>query len=275
MADRSLLMHFDHAPRVIVAAMANLRTRRENVRRVLDGSGKVLASLILGGAAVIYLDRLYGYESHLFTLVGAGSILFGFWAWYRRDKAATQPEFDQPELAMARDVIYALRDDLAKKRNLHGTLDLRGSVDPRKRSHTKKDARGRTVSYYRDDWLHMKAKLYDGSMLRCAVIARLKIRDEYHKRGRVSGRMKLKPAVVKAAEQHIDVRVSANPHLYTLSAQAAPRVGQTVGGTTISQVTLEGGLLRVLASSPRHPSAEEVLDVLLLTYATLQRKDAA
>jgi hypothetical protein len=167
-------------------------------------------------------------------------------------------------------VVHTLRDDVAPKRNLHGTLDLRGTMQDGKRSRSKKDARGRTISYYRDDWLTVKTKLYDGSMLRFSVVKRLKIREGYQKRGRVSGKVKYKPPVVKGEGHRIDIRVSANPQLYTVTPAAAPRVGQRVGNCVIDSVTVDGGLLRVVAASAGLPPHAELLELLRVTYATLR-----
>jgi hypothetical protein len=270
-----MLFHFDHSPRAIVASIDDLRRRGADAQERLTGSWKKLALFILGGAVVIYLDVKFGYASHIFAIVGAVLVIMGFTMWVKRDRAAKQPELDSPSLRMTQRVIHTLRDDLAPTRNLHGSLDLRGSVDPGKLAHTKQDSRGRTVSYYRDDWLSMKAKLWDGSMLRVAVIKKLKIRDGYYKRGRVSGKQKFKPAVLKSVVNNIDVRISANPQLYSLSQASAPTIGQTIGTVTVQSVTVDGGLLRVVGSLSQEPMAQEFLELLRATYATLQRKDVA
>jgi hypothetical protein len=170
-------------------------------------------------------------------------------------------------------IVHAIRDDIAPKRNLHGTLDLRGSADPGKVARTKKNARGRTVTYYRDDWLSMKAKLWDGSMIRFAVIRKLKIRDGYHKRGRVSGKQKYKPPVLKGEVEYIDIRVSPNPTVYALAPTRAPSVGQAFGQAVVESVATDGGLVRLRASHAGDPNADEILSLLLATYAILQRKD--
>ena len=274
-ARHALLLHFDHSPRAIVAAIGNLRTRRAQTQSALKGSGKGVVQLIAAGGAIYVLDRIFGYESHLYSLVGIGIIVVGLWAGWRRIRAGQQPTYDDPDLFVAERVIHTLRDDVAPQRNMHGTVDLRGATQDEKRVRTKEDARGRTISYYRDDWLTIKTKLYDGSMLRFAVVKRFKVRDGYYKRGRVSGKMKFKPPVVKSEASKIDVRVSANPQLYSLSSEAAPRVGERVGGCTVDGVTLDDGLLRVTASLAETPTAQDVLDLLSATYRTLQRKVAA
>jgi hypothetical protein len=201
--------------------------------------------------------------------------MLGLWAKVRVRKARNQPTFEHADLDVAKRVIHTLRDDVAPDRNLHGTIDLRGPGEKEKRSRTAQDARDRDVSYYRDDWLAIKTKLYDGSMLRFAVIRRMKVRDEYWKRGRVSGKMKLKPAVVKADTRTIDIRVSANPELYTLSHGTAPKIGQVVGAYTIDTVAIDGGLLRVTASSTAEATAQDILELLRTSYATLARRAAA
>ena len=195
MAAESLILEFDEKPRAIVAAMDGLQDRGIRARDALKGTWKVPVGLIGLGLLLVFVDLSFDYRSRVFTFSGAGLVLVGLWAMVRIRKVGRQPDYRHPGFLAARKVIHTLRDDLAPKRNLHGTLDLTGTEHDHKRVRTKTDARDRTVSYYRDDWLAMKAKLYDGSMLRFSVVRRVKIRDAYWKRGRVSGKMKRKPAV--------------------------------------------------------------------------------
>ena len=73
----------------------------------------------------------------------------------------------------------------------------------------------------------------------------------------------------------MDIRVSANPHVYSVAEHRAPSIGHMVGQCKVESVVVDGGLLRVTASRSTPPSHKEILDLLLLTYATLQRKDLA
>jgi hypothetical protein len=272
--DGDLLLQFDHSPRAIVAAITNLRRRRQEVLSSLDRDGRwVIAGLIATGLLVVILDLWLGYRSHLYALVGLGITLGGLWAWRRYARVSKQPSFDRAELQTAEQVIHTLRDDIAPKRNMFGSVDLRGVDDSKRVRHTK-DGRGRKVSYFRDGWFEVKAKLYDGSMLRFKVVKHLKRRDGYYKRSR-SGKRKWKPPKLKSAVQHLDVRVSPNPQLYALSPASAPAAGQKVGHCTIVDVTLEGGLVRLSATKGTPPTAEELLEILRLAYGTLQAKAVA
>jgi hypothetical protein len=62
-----------------------------------------------------------------------------------------------------------------------------------------KDTRDRTTEHFRDEWLALEAKLYDGNILRVSAIQKSKKRKSYWKRSSISGKMKMKPEKFKGS----------------------------------------------------------------------------
>jgi hypothetical protein len=175
-----------------------------------------------------------------------------------------------------RDILYTLRDDLKPGSTYLGHLDLTGSLLPTKVARTAKDAQNRETEYFRDEWLALKAKLYDGNILRMSGIQKSKKRKSYWKRSRISGKMKMKPEKFKGTEHDLKVRIVANPELYKI-AKTSPefKQGQNIGKFTISQLITEGGMISFVANSPfEDVEHENVLQVLRSAYTLLQRKAA-
>ncbi|HNO12164.1 MAG TPA: acyl-CoA carboxylase subunit beta, partial [bacterium] len=69
------------------------------------------------------------------------------------------------------------------------------------------DAQSRTTQLFNDPWLSLKAKLYDGNVLRVTAIQKTKKRKSYWKRSRISGKSKLKPEKFKGSQQELKVRI--------------------------------------------------------------------
>ena len=108
---------------------------------------------------------------------------------------------------------------MSRRRNSSSVISiLTGTQQKSKVARTAQNALGRQVSYYRDEWLSLKTKLYDGNMLRVSAQRRMKIRDSYLKRS-MSGKMKMKSALVKDDVQVLNVRLSVNPQVYAIVPQ--------------------------------------------------------
>jgi hypothetical protein len=178
-----------------------------------------------------------------------------------------------PNYATAREIIYTLRDDLDPKRNFFGQLDLTGAQQVSKLHHEAPNQLGLTVQYYRDEWLGLKTKLYDGNMLRLSAVERVKVRVGFHKRSR-SGKQKWKPPKV-ATGQELKVRISVNPQVYELSFRPSARVGAAVGAYAITALNASNGIVEIVANTPATAvQSADVLGVLRLAYDMLKRKDA-
>ena len=72
---------------------------------------------------------------------------------------------------------------------MSGWLDLTGAKQESKETRRKTSRSGQPIVYYRDEWLRLKTRLYDGNVLRLSLIERVKDRESYWKRSR-SGKYK-------------------------------------------------------------------------------------
>ncbi|HCB02182.1 MAG TPA: hypothetical protein DEP19_07345, partial [Anaerolineae bacterium] len=138
-----------------------------------------------------------------------------------------------------------------------------------------KDAQDRTTQHFADQWLSLKAKLYDGNVLRVNAIQKTKNRKSYWKRSRISGKMKSKPEKFKGAEQELKVRIVVNPEAYKIVPSKDFRQGQNIGKYKIETLSTEGGMINILAKSPfEEVEQEQILNFLKSSYSLLQRKTA-
>ena len=137
------------------------------------------------------------------------------------------------------------------------------------------DSQNRTTQYFRDEWLSLKAKLYDGNILRVSALQRSKQRKSYWKRGAISGKMKLKPAKFKGSEQQLKVRIVVNPEAYKIVPSTKFKPGLSVGKYTLAELNTQDGIINFVASSPSEEiESEHILGVLQSAYALLKRKAA-
>ena len=168
-----------------------------------------------------------------------------------------------------------LRDDLKPNTTFLGHLDLTGAMLQTKVARETKDTQDRTTQYFSDEWLSLKAKLYDGNVIRVSAIQKSKKRKSYTKRSRISGKYKTKPEKFKGAEQGLKVRVVVNPQAYQIVPNPKFAQGKNVGKFAIDQLRTEDGMINVAASSPFDEiEQEQILNFLKSTYSLLQRKAA-
>jgi hypothetical protein len=180
-----------------------------------------------------------------------------------------------PRYTGTKELLHTLRDDLKPESSFLGHLDLTGAMLPTKVARSAKDPQDRTTEYFRDEWLALKAKLYDGNILRVSAIQKSKKRKSYWKRSRISGKMKMKPEKFKGSEQYLKVRIAVNPEVYTIVSNKEFRQGVNIGKYTVTQLSTEGGLIDVTANSPfEEIEAEHILNFLHSAYSLLQRKAA-
>jgi hypothetical protein len=259
-------------PRDIIAALDDLTARRAKTQGAYQQRAWLPGVLALVGVFFCGLDFILGYSGSFFILLGAGLLVVALVVWIAlRRRRASQPF--SPHFDTAREVFHTLRDDVAPKKFFFGHVDLTGTQQKTKVARTAKNALGRQVSYYRDEWLSLKTKLYDGNMLRVSAQRRMKIRDSYWKRS-MSGKMKSKPALVKDDVQVLNVRLSVNPQVYAIVPQTLKSNIQ-VGRYTIDQWQNDGGILSVVAHARvQMIEAGDILLVLRLAYDQLQRKTA-
>jgi len=216
---------------------------------------------------------LLGYTSFVFI---TGGVVLWLAALIMARALRKSDSYDfSPRYKGVKDLLHTLRDDLRPDTTFTGYLDLTGMLLPTKVARSTKDSRDRTTEHFRDEWLSLKAKLYDGNVLRVSAIQKSKKRKPYWKRSRISGKMKLKPEKYKGSAQFLKVRIAVNPEIYKIVSTPKFRQGTNVGKYTISQLNTEGGIIDVLASSPfDEVETEHILNFLQSTYSLLQRKAA-
>jgi len=232
--------------------------------------------IFFAGVGLICIDLilyLLGYFSFIFTLGGIGwwiaAVVLAL-ALRKSDSKDFSPRYDG-----TKQILYTLRDDLKPQSTFMGHLDLTGAMLPTKVARSAKDAQDRTTQYFRDEWLALKAKLYDGNILRVSAIQRSKQRQSYWKRSRISGKMKMKPAKFKGSEQQLKLRIAVNPEVYTIVPNREFRQGVYVGKYMVARLDTEGGIIDVVANSPyEEVETEQILGFIHSAYSLLQRKAA-
>ena len=233
--------------------------------------------IFFGGLILMAVDLILlvlGYTSFVFVL---GGILLWIAALVMaRNLRKSDSQDFSPRYSGTKDILYTLRDDLRPNSTFLGHLDLTGALLPTKVARTAKDTQNRTTEYFRDEWLALKAKLYDGNILRVSAIQKSKKRKSYWKTGRISGKSKLKPEKYKGSEHNLKVRIVVNPELYKIiSTSPTFKPGLNIGKFTISQLSTEGGIINFVANSPfEEVEHENILHILQSSYTLLQRKAA-
>lgn len=227
----------------------------------------------LGLIAVDIILIVLGYTSFIF--ISGGVVLWIAALVLARGLRKSDSKDFSPRYKDTKNILHTLRDDLKPQSTFLGHLDLTGATLKTKVARSAKDTRDRTTDYFRDEWLALKAKLYDGNVLRVSAIQRTKQRQSYWKRSRISGKMKMKPAKFKGTEQQLKLRIAVNPEVYKIVPSNQFRPGAKIGKYTISQLNTEGGIIDVVASSPfEEVESDQILGFIHFAYSLLQRKAA-
>jgi hypothetical protein len=230
--------------------------------------------IFFAGLALMAIDGfllLNGYTSFVFT-VGGILLWVAAFVMARSLRASDFPDFS-PMYTGTKQILYTLRDDLKPEATFLGHLDLTGAMLDTKVARETTDPQNRITQHFRDEWLALKAKLYDGNVLRLSAIQKSKKRKSYWKRGQISGKMKMKPEKYKGSEQYLKVRIAVNPEIYQIVPNKEFRQGANIGKYTISQLNTEGGIINVTANSPfEEIGSEHILSFLHSVYSLLQRK---
>ncbi len=232
--------------------------------------------IFLAGVGLVAVDGLLfvlGYISFIFT-IGAIILWIAAFIMARSLRKSDSKDFS-PRYFGTKEMLRTLRDDLKPGATFLGYLDLTGAMLQTKVARETKDARDRTTQHFSDTWLSLKAKLYDGNILRVSATQKSKNRKSYWKRSRISGKMKMKPEKFKGAEQELKVRIVVNPEAYEIKPTPNFKQGQNVGKYTIAEVNTDGGIINILAKSPfEEVEQEHILGFLKSAYSLLQRKAA-
>jgi len=269
----AVFLTINNKPRAILQVMDDLLKRRDDLVTRSRRRRWIPLLLFLFGIPFFFLDFILGYGQCFFSLVGIGlwlAAVVTLIAWLRGRAGPSFP----PLYQATRDLIYTLRDDLQPKQNLMGQLDLTGPQQKSKLAREGKNALGLTVNFYRDEWLSLKAKLYDGNLLRLSAVNRVKVRIGYTKRSRISGKMKWKPPKT-ANQQELQVRLAVNPEAYEIvpKKKIDPRSAPSVGQYHVMELDTDGGILLLTAATAATTiQSADLLAVLRFAYDQLKRK---
>jgi hypothetical protein len=227
----------------------------------------------IGLVAIDGLLLLFGYFSVIFS---AGGFLLWVAAFIMARSLRKSDSSDfSPRYKGTKEILQTLRDDLKPNTTFLGYLDLTGAMLKTKVAREAKDTQSRTTQYFRDEWLSLKAKLYDGNVLRVSAIQKSKKRQSYLKRSRISGKYKTKPEKFKGTAHDLKVRIVVNPEAYKIVTNKDFRQGANIGKYTISQLSTEDGMINVVANSPFEEVEQvQILNFLKSAYSLLQRKAA-
>jgi len=263
-------------PNSIMQGMDKFVAEVQNTETAGDKWRWIPMTIFFGGLGLMALDGLLlllGYTSFIFT---AGGILLWIAALIMARSLRKSDSNDfSPRYKGTKEILHTLRDDLKPESSFLGHLDLTGAMLPTKVARSAKDSQDRTTEYFRDEWLALKAKLYDGNILRVSAIQKSKKRKSYWKRGRISGKMKMKPEKYKGSEQFLKIRIAVNPELYKIVSNNEFRQGANIGKYTVALLNTEGGIVDVTANSPfEEVEPEHILNFLHSAYSLLQRKAA-
>ncbi|MBE0672651.1 MAG: hypothetical protein IH588_18905 [Anaerolineales bacterium] len=228
------------------------------------------------GVALVSVDGLlfaFGYVSFIFT-VGALCLWVAAFIMARSLRKSDSHDFS-PRYFGTKKMLHTLRDDLKPGSTFLGHLDLTGPMLPTKVARETQDTQNRTTQHFSDSWLSLKAKLYDGNVLRVSAVQKSKKRKSYWKRSRISGKSKLKPEKFKGSEQELKVRIVVNPEAYEIKPNPNFKQGQNIGKYTVAEINTDGGIINILAKSPFEDIEQEhILGFIKSAYSLLQRKAA-
>src|SRR4030095_14884424 len=256
-------------PQSIMQGMDRLKVEVQRTATAGDKWRWIPMLIFFGGVGLIVIDLIFdllGYFSFVFTV--GGILLWVAAIVMARSLRKSDSQDFAPRYNGTKQILHTLRDDLKPGSTYLGHLDLTGPLLPTKIARSTKDSQDRTTEYFRDEWLALKAKLYDGNILRVSAIQKSKKRKSYWKRSRISGKMKMKPEKFKGSEQHLKVRIAANPELYQIVPNKEFREGANIGKYTVAQLNTEGGIIDVTANSPfEEVEVEHILNFLHSTYS--------
>ena len=169
-------------------------------------------TIFFGGLGLMAIDGsllLFGFTSFIF--ISGGVLLWIAAIVMARALRKSDSKDFSPRYKGMKQILYTLRDDLRPNTTFNGHLDLTGAMLPTKVARSTKDSRDRTTEYFRDEWLALKAKLYDGNVLRVSAIQKSKKRKSYWKRSRISGKMKSKPEKLKVQHSSSKCELPSTP----------------------------------------------------------------
>ncbi len=264
---RTVFMDFNQSPREIVEVMDQAQEEAEKFNKQRKRWLWMLWLLFPAGLPFLGVDLAMGYNILTFSLVAltlwVGAVI-GLIVVGRQGRA---PKFG-PKFDLARTIFEIVKDDVSPKRTLVGWLDLTGAEQESKATRRKTSQSGQPIVYYRDEWLRLKTCLYDGNVLRLSLVERVKARQGYWKRSRISGKHKWRSGSSQAQHQ-LQFSISVSPDTYEIQPIQA---GQTIPNSRFVVEQAEAGEGRVVVKAAASTSfdAWDVLNVMRFGYDRLQ-----
>ena len=278
MADQKfdlIVIDFNQRPQAILQSLDDYSAKRQASNDLTQRYKKLPLYIGLGSLPFACLDGAAlaaGYPMCVFSLVtvaGLGAAAMAQIYLRRRKTGELSSQFQS-----AYRILYALRDDSNPKRPVFGKMDLTGPEVASKVARETSDTLGRKVQFFRDEWLNIRMKLYDGNMLRLSVVQRSKLRAGYWGRGRVSGKSKWKPPKPKGTYHQLRVRLTVNPAVYDITADPRFRANQQVEGFLIEHIQTTGGIINISAAFGSTFSEQAMLNFLKTMYTSLLKVKA-
>jgi hypothetical protein len=264
-------------PDSIIRGMNNFVREAQKTETSGDKWRWIPMLIFFAGIGLALIDAfvfLLGY-SISFVFIGGGFLLWVAALVMARSLRRSDLLDFSPRYNGTREILHTLRDDLKPGATFLGHLDLTGSMLQNKVTRETQDTQNRTTQLFNDPWLSLKAKLYDGNVLRVTALQKTKKRKSYWKRSRISGKSKLKPEKFKGSQQELKVRIVVNPEAYKIKPNNQFSQGKDVGKYKIEQLNTEGGMINILAVSPfEEAEHESILSFLKSAYSLLERKAA-
>src|SRR5690606_24480364 len=187
-------------PDSIIRGLDGFKSKVERTEVAGDKWRWIPLIIFFVGVGLVFIDVLLlvlGYFSIVFS---GGAILLWIASFILARNLRKSDSHDfSPRYKGLKEILHTLRDDLKPGTTFLGHLDLTGAMLPTKVARETKDTQSRTTQHFADQWLALKAKLYDGNILRVAAIQKTKKRKSYWKRSRISGKMKMKPEKFKGS----------------------------------------------------------------------------
>ena len=261
-------------PNSIIQGMKKLKVDVQKTEKAGDRWRWIPLTIFFVGIGLALIDGLLlllGYRSFIFSC-GGGLLWVAAIVMARSLRKSDSADFS-PRYKGTSDILFTLRDDLKPGATFLGHLDLTGAMLKTKIARSTKDSQNRTTDYFRDEWLALKVKLYDGNILRLSAIQRSKKRQSYWKRSRISGKMKSKPEKLKGTDQQLKLRIVVNPDAYKVVQTPKFKQGMNIGKYTVAQLSAESGIIDVVGASPfADIESDQILGFLQSAYSLLQRK---
>jgi hypothetical protein len=251
-----------------LSALVLHRSVGQRRARLLSGVARVrrwlvVPLLLLVGAGCVGLAVCISVDATSQLLPWASLVAFSsvllVWEGSKRTRVGSSESPFDSRFDEARQLFAALKDDLPRNYPLLGWLDLTG-LGELKLSRRDQALNGAPLILYRDEWLRLKLKLWDGNIMRISAVECVRRKEGFWKRG--ARKAKWKPGLTTARHQlKISVVVDATTH-FIRRPQAQQRFEQ---GWIDTEVATDDRLVMAAFADAR-PTARQLLGMMKLAY---------